>query len=168
MAENFFELMEKENQKKDITDIMTFNKTTQVFGLTLTEEDAKELVVYKNNTLKRVGRVEMGESILSKIIYVFCDSQYINQDNYLDTIETLQELFFTFKNESLDLLTDDELLKFMREQFENVSFGDLTCLGSTCLERFAAAIRSGYKGDIHSEMRWDKDLYLASLYDLLS
>ena len=50
------------------------------------------------------------------------------------------ELFYEFRNETDDRLTDDELLAFMKEQFEGVCFGDLEYLGGTCLERFAASV----------------------------
>ncbi|MDD7371721.1 MAG: DUF6323 family protein [Firmicutes bacterium] len=57
------------------------------------------LLTEKNNTLKEMGRIEFGQSILSQIIYAFCDSSYISQDNYLDSLIRLQEIFFEYKNE---------------------------------------------------------------------
>lgn len=45
-----------------------------------------------------------------------------------------------------DEITDDELLHLMKEQFENLCFGDLDYLESTCLANFAEAIRAGYSG----------------------
>lgn len=80
------------------------------------------------------------------------------------------ELFYEFRNETDDRLTDDELLAFMKEQFEGVCFGDLEYLGGTCLERFAASVRSGYDGfrktqglgeyeALSGEKRWDSEVY---------
>lgn|GEM_PF-6036413 len=69
--------------------------------------------------------MELGRGMLDKLIYMFCDSEYINSDNYLETPEGLIELFYEFRNETDDRLTDDELLAFMKEQFEGVCFGDL-------------------------------------------
>ncbi|MDY2590150.1 MAG: DUF6323 family protein [Agathobacter sp.] len=37
--------------------------------------------------------------------------------DYVDTISGLQEIFYLYKNESLDVLTDDELLEFMNSSF---------------------------------------------------
>ena len=55
----------------------------------------------------------------------------------------LQEIFYTFKNETLDEITDDELLEFMREQYEEKCCGDTEYLEGTFLSDFAQAIRSG-------------------------
>lgn len=118
------------------------NQKTQQFGLVLTEQDAKLLVEARGEELRRQQRVEFGESILSKLIFTFCDSEYIFQDNYVETIIRLQEIFYIFKNETMDELTDDELLTFMRKQFENVCHGDLEYLEGTCLSNFARAIRA--------------------------
>ena len=63
-------------------------------------------------------------------------------------------------------MTDQELLNFMREQFDNVCFGDTGYLEETCLDRLAAGVRSGYTGfhgtdgrgsyhDFSQETRWD-------------
>lgn len=53
----------------------------------------------------------------------------------------------------LDEITDDELLEFMREQFENVCYGDFDYLEGTCLDLFAQAIRAGYSGYKKAEGR---------------
>lgn len=74
-------------------------------------------------------------------------------------------------------MTDDELLTFMRQQFESVCFGDLDYLEDTCLERFAKAVRGGYQGFTESggldeyealseEKRWDDELYQSVLREL--
>lgn len=97
--------------------------------------------------------------------------------NYADTLKELQDIFYLFKNESKDKLTDDELFTFMREQFDDVCAGDTTYLADTCLERFAQAIRAGYTGYIETqgyneyeqfseEQRWDRELYMQVLKEL--
>lgn len=76
-----------------------------------------------------------------------------------------------------DEITDDELLHFMKEQFDNVCFGDLEYLEGTCLSIFAQAIRAGYRGFRKTEgrqeyeqfdevQRWDYELYLEALKNL--
>lgn len=177
MESKIFELMQLQNQEKELHMVLTCNEKTESFGLSLSHEDAKELIVSRNTSLKKYQRVEFGEGILPKLIFQFCDSQYINQSEYQKILARLQDIFFRFKNESGDLLTDDELLNYMSEQFEEVCYGDLDYLEGTCLERFAAAIRAGFKGyqnsegrkvydQISNEKRWDKDLYLQVLKEL--
>lgn len=177
MEDNIFELMQMKKQENEITVLMSCNEKTEQFGLTLTHEEANELVSSRNESLIMYQRVEFSSGILDKLIYNFCDSMYINQDNYADILMKLQDIFYMFKNEAEDKLTDDELMTFMKEQFEGVCAGDIDYLANTCLERFAQAIRAGYTGFIETEgyneyekfdeeQRWDKDLYLQVLTEL--
>ena len=53
----------------------------------------------------------------------------------------MQEIFYLYKNEMEDEITDDELLHLMKEQFELICFGDLEYLESTCLANFSQAVR---------------------------
>ena len=55
----------------------------------------------------------------------------------------LQEIFYTFKNETLDEITDDELLEFLREQHQDKPRGDTEYLEGTFLSDFAQMVRSG-------------------------
>ena len=135
------------------------------------------ILAERKNALAEQKRIEFGEAIATKIIYEFCDSEYIHQSNYVETIIRLQEIFYLYKNEMHDEITDDELLHLMKEQFENICFGDLDYLESTCLANFAEAIRAGYEGYKNSDgygeyskfddvKRWDYDLYLETLKEL--
>lgn len=168
---NWLELMAG---KMQLQQILETNRYSEKFGLTLTEEDTEILAAERQNALRQEQRVEFGAGVLTKIIEGFCDSAYLTQDNYRDTLVRLQELFFVYKNEMQDEITDDELLHFMREQFETVCFGDLDYLEGTCLDIFAQAIRAGYRdyegtdGEGEFEQfdivkRWDHDLYMQTL-----
>ena len=153
------------------------NQYTEQFGLTLSAADAQLLVQEKINSLKEQQRVEFGEGIMPKIIYEFCDSSYIHQDNYTDTLIRLQNIFYLYKNETQDEMTDDELLHFMKEQYETVCFGDLDYLEGTCLDVFARMIRGGYRGfqktdgfaqygQFDENQGWDKELYMEILRNI--
>ena len=174
MSENWMEIWGKQNQ---LAKVMETNQDTVKYGLTLSEADAQLIVSERGNALKEQKRVEFGTGISVKIIYEFCDSAYIDQNNYVDTIIRLQEIFYLYKNEMQDEITDDELLHFMKEQFETICFGDLDYLEGTCLSNFAQVIRAGYKGHQGSSgygeyaqfdevERWDYEMYLESLKDL--
>lgn len=177
MEDDILKLMLKKNEEKEVTALIACNDETEKYGLKLTLEEAKELVVSRNVSLRDHKRIEFSKSILEKLIYNFCDSQYIMQDNYSNTLMELQDIFYLFKNESEDKLTDEELIHFMKEQFETICTGDMDYLADTCLERFAQAIRAGYTEYIGSdgygqyesfdeEPRWDKELYLEVLKEL--
>lgn len=135
---NWMELLSGCNQIRNVMDI---NRQTERFGLVLTEEDARTLMESRKNTLKEQQRVEFGEGILPKMIFTFCDSQYIYQENYVDTILRLQEIFYLYKNEAIEEMSDDELLDFMKHSFDGECQGTLEYLEGTALEEFARDIR---------------------------
>ncbi len=174
MSKDWMILLQQQNQ---LAKVMETNQATEKFGLVLSEEDARLILGERKEALREQRRVEFGEGIVPKIIYEFCDSDFIDQNNYVDIIVRLQEIFYLFKNEMMDEITDDELLHFMREQFEEICFGDLDYLESTCLANFAQAVRAGYGGYKSSQgygeyarfdevKRWDYELYLEALRDL--
>ena len=69
------------------------NKLTTKYGLSLSEAQIQNLVEHRFGALRDTGRVEFGEGILKKLIYAFCDSPYISQENYEETILELQDSF---------------------------------------------------------------------------
>ena len=119
------------------------NQYTEKFGLQLSSQDVMTLMKDRVEVLSEQHRVEFQGGILEKLIFAFCDSAYIYQDNYVETIGKLQEIFYLYKNESLDELSDDELIDYMKEQFENKCQGSLEHLEDTALEQFARSIREG-------------------------
>lgn len=164
-------------ERAQIQKVMESNQYTEQYGLTLSAQDAEVLTQERKSTLMEQKRVEFGESILPRIIYEFCDSAFISQSNYVESLVRLQEIFFLYKNEMLDEISDEELLNFMKEQFETVCFGDFDYLEGTCLDIFAQAVRAGYRGyqqtggrgeyaEFDEVLRWDRELYLEVLRDL--
>lgn len=165
------------SQQNQMNTLIETNQTAQKYGLVLSNEDAQLILRERKNSLREQKRIEFGEGIVSKIIYEFCDSRYIDQSSYVDTIVRLQDIFYLYKNEMLDEITDEELLHFMKEQFESICFGDLEYLESTCLANFAQAVRAGYEGyrqtcgygeyeEFDEVKRWDHELYLETLREL--
>ncbi len=174
MAENWLEQM---NRQTWLTQVRETNQYTQKYGLTLSEQDTQLLLAERMQVLKTEQRVEFGRGILPQIIYMFCDSDFISQSNYVESLMRLQEIFYLYKNEMLDEITDDELLQFMKEQFETVCFGDFDYLEGTCLDIFAQAVRAGYRGYEKTQgkgefekfdivKRWDRQLYQDTLKEL--
>ncbi|MGN0375303.1 MAG: DUF6323 family protein [Butyrivibrio sp.] len=174
MDNSWLDLLQNANQ---LSKVIETNQYTGQFGLTLSQEDALLILENRKISLREQKRVEFGEGIVPKIIHEFCDSEYIDQSNYVDTVIRLQEIFYLYKNEMNDEITDDELIHLMKEQYELLCFGDLDYLESTCLSDFAQAIRAGYQGfketDGYGEYskfdrqeRWSYELYLETLKEL--
>lgn len=148
-----FELM-MGSEKNQLEQVIKCNDYTQKFGLSLSSEEVLELLKNKNTYLKTQERIEFGEGILTKIIFTFCDSPFIYQDNYVEMIEGLTEIFYIYKNESMDELTDDELLDYMKACFDGKCQGDLDYMEGSCLEDFCRKIRGkeiGFMGVAEDE-----------------
>ncbi|MDD6434767.1 MAG: DUF6323 family protein [Clostridiales bacterium] len=138
MDKNWLLELTKSNAPEVILDT---NRYTNRFGLTLTREDAELIQESRREVLQEQRRVEFGEGIAPELIKEFCDSDYLDQSNFAETIIQLQEIFYTYKNELGDEVTDEELLRVMRELFESRCGGDLEMLSGTCLSDFSISMR---------------------------
>lgn len=174
MEKDWMQLLQRQNQ---LAKVLETNRRAECYGLTLSEEEAGLILEERGRALKEQKRVEFGEGILPKIIDEFCDSAYLDQEHYVEILIRLQDIFYLYKNEMMDEITDEELLHFMKEQYEEICFGDLDYLESTCLSNFAQAIRAGYSGFRESDgrneygqfdevTRWDYELYMETLREL--
>lgn len=131
-------------EKQAITEIEKSNDVSARFGLALSRQDAVELVETRNLALDSNGRIEFGGGIINKIIMAFCSSPYLTTDNYAGSIHDLTEIFYFYKNETLDLIDDDDLIKFMRDRFNGICQGSLELLAGRELDNLVSSIRFGY------------------------
>lgn len=130
-------------EKLAVTEIIHCNQTTSRFGLVLSEKEAVELTKTRNEVLEKVGRVEFAGGVINKIIMEFCDSPYLSQFHYAETLHDLIETFYYFKNETLDEMDDDELIAFMKKSFDKTCQGSIDLLQSRDLENLARKVRFG-------------------------
>lgn len=123
------------NQRKEleISKIKQCNQISIKYGLSLSDEQIENIIQRRIDTLKDIKRIEFKESVIDKIIKEFCDSPYIFQDNYAQTLYELIEIFYEYKNETMDLISDDELIKFMKKSFDGICQGDLDYLSGTVM-----------------------------------
>lgn len=133
--------LEEFSMHQQLGKVISLNDITMRYGISITEEDALVLMDDRKYSLKDKQRVEFGEGILPKLINAFCDSEYIYKDNFLETIGRLQDVFYEYKNESMDEINDDELIDFMRDAFNGECEGSVDYLEETILEEFARRIR---------------------------
>lgn len=147
---DIFSMMPLPNQKQTEI-ILACNTYTKKFGVSLTDQEVKELVACRKETLKEQQRLEFGEGILPKLIYAFCDSPFIYQDNYVETLTALQEIFYLYKNESMDEWSDDELIAYMKKYFNGKCKGSLEYLEETVLEGLSRDMRAGIREDIDDD-----------------
>lgn len=129
--------------KQAIEEIEKCNIVTASYGLVLSHAEAVELVETRSEALKSNGRIEFGGGIIDKLILKFCDSPFLSQDNYAFTLNDLIETFYYFKNESIDNISDDELISLMKKYFDNNCEGAVELLQNRELEILAHNIRYG-------------------------
>ena len=129
--------------KLAITEILNCNEITSRYGLLLSKAQAQDLVVTRVESLSGNGRIEFAGGIINKLIIEFCDSPFISQYNYANTLNELIEIFYYFKNETLDEISDDDLILLMKEYFDVNCKGSIELLQNRELEALAHNIRYG-------------------------
>lgn len=154
---NSIDLFKNNLLKKQVfNEILQCNEFTSEYGLKLSEEGVKEIINTRNIALQKSGRIEFNGQIINKIITAFCDSPYISQYNYSDTINELVEIFYNYKNETLDYISDDELIEIMQNKFNNYCQGSLELLEGKVLYKIADNIKNGVRDytNINDEKDW--------------
>ncbi|MDO7785879.1 DUF6323 family protein [Desulforamulus aquiferis] len=143
--------------KQAVTEIEKCNSYTSQFGLTLSHQEAIELVETRSLALQSNGRIEFGGGVTNKIIKEFCHSPYVSKHNYAETLHELIEMFYFYKNETLDLLSDEELIKFMKTNFDGKCQGSLELLAGRELANMARNLRYGYSMDYSDNMAEEEE-----------
>lgn len=146
MEDKFMFLPETRLKEQAVVELKKCNAMISKFGLNLSDSDVKMLVEQRFEALKSNGRVEFGGGILTKLIVEFCDCAYIWQENFVVTIQELQDAFYYFKGEALEEFTDDELIALMKRYFERECQGSIEYLKESKLEELCSKIRYGAKG----------------------
>ena len=150
MEDSYLEIVNKRKQI-EIANIKKCNEYTNKYGLILSENQISNLLERRKETLKETGRIEFRVGIIDKIIKEFCDSPYIEQENYAETLYELIDIFYEYKNETMDLITDDELIEFMKKSFDGVAQGDLEYLSGTVMYRMRENLLKGKQLDYLEE-----------------
>lgn len=144
-------------QKQAVSEVMKYNDLTAKYGLVLTEQQAIALVETRSLSLKETGRIEFGGGIIDKIIFEFCDSPYLAMHNYEEVLHELIEIFYYYKNETLDLMSDYELIQYMKKSFDSICQGSLDLLSGRELDRLARSLRGGCTEDTAEPDEEDED-----------
>jgi len=134
-------------EKATVKQIMLTNEVSQQYVMALSESDAKELVETKNYCLKTLGRIEIGGGIINDIILAFCDSPYLWQGNYAETLNQLLTIFYIYKEETLEQISDGELIDIMKDYYDNRCMGSIELLMGRELDQLAHNIRFGLPKD---------------------
>jgi hypothetical protein len=139
---NVLPALQQAQLTRRISQLNKSNDVSRRYGLSLSDAQIRALITAEEETLRACGRLEFGDGILPRLIDTFCDSPYINRDGYTDVLATLQELFYTYKNELDGALTDDELLEAMYRLFHGRAQGSIEYLENIATETLHKVLRS--------------------------
>lgn len=125
-------------------ELISLNEKTAEYGITLSEKDCAEIAEFRSEALRESERIEIGVGAVRRIIEEFCDSGYVSQRSFKDTVEGLLECFYTIKSETDDRVSDDEVLSFLKYLFETEAGGDVSRL-YTCdaFDMFISGVNRG-------------------------
>lgn len=129
-------------------DLDVCNQATAQYGLSLSQDQMQGLVERRLVALRATGRVEFGRGVLREIILGFCDSPYVSQSNYEDTIADVQDTFYRRKEDAdlCEALPDDDLIEALRNAFDHDAAGSTEMLDDISVEslrEFAQRKRAG-------------------------
>lgn len=108
------------------SDLITLNEHTAMRGIVLSERDCTEIAQCRGNLLVESERIEVGSGAVRRIIEEFCESGYVNQQNFKSVVQDLLECFYTIKTETEDKVDDETVLEFLKYIFENDAGGDVS------------------------------------------
>ncbi|MDO5559594.1 MAG: DUF6323 family protein [Oscillospiraceae bacterium] len=123
-------------------EILSTNENSRQYGLCISQDQAKMLVKAGKEALKTKDRVEFGSSITPKLIEKFAQSSYVSQVDFAQTIAALIDVFYEVKDQSCDVLSDDDVLDIMFYCFENTSMGSVELLQTRDMEYITRDIRN--------------------------
>lgn len=142
MDDRFLALLSRAPLAQPGAELARSLRAAQAHGLALSQAQLERLERSRLQDLRATGRVEFGGGILPKLLVCFCSSPYLSSGCEADLAQ-LQTLFYQFKGECGEQLTDDELLSAMRLIFDQAARGDLEFLAAARREDLYRAARTG-------------------------
>lgn len=133
------------NDKLIVNDILKLNLVTEKYGLILTKDDVQKIIKNKKEILNDMKRIEIRDVIIQKIILNFYDSSYIDKYNYADTVSEIIRVFYIYREEFENILTDDEIIKHMKDGFEGICAGSVLLLETNYLSK----LKENITGDLY-------------------
>ena len=111
-------------QAEFASQLISLNEITEKHGITLSQKDCSDIAEFRADALSESQRLEIGTGAAGRIIEEFCDSGYVDRSNFRQVVEDLLECFYTLKNETDDLVSDDAIIEFLHYLFEEAVGGD--------------------------------------------
>ena len=107
-------------------ELMQLNKHTEQYGIVLSAEECRSIAECRSELLRDNERIEVGIGAAKRIIEEFCDSGYVDKNNFTDVIEGLLDCFYSLKTDTDDKADDDTVIEFLKQVFEKDAGGDVS------------------------------------------
>lgn len=127
----FLPILASQNQLMKVTyanQLLELNEKTKAYGLTLTEENVKHVIESRSLTLKSYERIELGINVTKRIVELFSSSPYVRAENYVNIITEIQEIFYYYKNETNEKVSDEALINIINKYFNMECEGSIQLL----------------------------------------
>ncbi len=131
-----FDSMEVLLKDKHISEILKINEKFSEKGLNLTKGEALEIIETRSRLIKNYERIVIDNEATKFLIEEFGNSSFITRENYVSTINELQEVFYYIKNENGEKLSDNKLIIALKRIYEDVCKGSLELLRGKGVEEF--------------------------------
>ena len=109
-------------------EILKLNETLKDNNLVLNKKDAEDIIKNRSIVLNQHGRIELNSSVTECIVKQIGKSPYIDQNNLVETINDMYEIFHYIKNFTSDLLPDEETVEAMMFFYNKVYNGSIELL----------------------------------------
>lgn len=114
-----FSLIQLNQDKKFIEQLVDLNAKANNYGLVITESVAREIAVYRNKALAENERIEIKSDAVARLTSAFLETRYINQEDFAETMGEIIDLFYFIKTETENTISDDDLISEMLDTFQN-------------------------------------------------
>lgn len=136
---------DSENSIKLTVDrILNYNEKLSQHGLILSEKQALEIARSRSDSLVSNGRIDFDCSVTEKLIGAFSDSSFLDQDSFASAICQFTDIFYFFKNETLDKIDDNMLVNIIKDTFENECGGDIDFVFDVLMEKLTRSNKKTY------------------------
>lgn len=99
-------------------------------GLRLVREDVVHLQASRRDALGDAGLIEMGGGIMPDLVASFASSPFLHQGGLVQTLASLQEVFYEMRRQVGPECPDDDLLDAMRLVFDGEAAGNAEILAA--------------------------------------
>lgn len=130
-----FNLLDTSGKVNGSFELLETNKELKMHGFALTASDAAEILTARSRALTNQGRIELNLGVTKTLIKRLSESNYMIQENFVDTLNDLYEVFHLIKNATSDYVSDEEVIDAIMSFYNGVCGGSAELLAGKGVEK---------------------------------